>query len=148
MKHVYVRPAVPEDAGTFLKWAVENKGNEFDPEVVTYPDSFTLCAFDEKGPLVYMPVQQPMFTEPMVLESLAIRPEATKMEVAVALKELVQACVTIGFMKGTGEIYFLGSSEATNRFAEHQVFEKLDWPVYRLRMSDLLNKEELNADTQ
>lgn len=144
MNTVFVRPAKAEDAEIFLKWAVANKGNEFDPEVVTFPDSFTLCAFDAvRGPIAFMPVQQPMFSEPLVLESLATNPDATEKEIAVAIKELVQACVTIGFMKGTGEIYFLGSNEATNRFAEkHKVFERLDWPVYRLRMSDLLRTNE------
>jgi hypothetical protein len=145
MNDIFVRPAKPEDAETFIQWAVTNKGNEFDPAAVAYPDSFTLCAFDVNGPLVFMPIQQPMFAEPMLLESLAVRPEASVKEIAVALKELVQACVTIGFMKGTGEIYFLGSNEATNRFAEHhKVFERLDWPVYRLRMTDLLSKENIN----
>lgn len=150
MNTIFVRPAQPEDAETFLKWAVANKGNEFDPEVVTYPDTFTLCAFDAvKGAIAYMPVQQPMLTEPLMLESLAVNPEATDKEIAYALKELVQACVTIGFMKGTGEIYFLGTNEVTNRFAErHKVFERLDWPVYRLRMKDLLNKENVNANSQ
>lgn len=68
MNTVFVRPARPEDAEIFLKWAVANKGNEFDPYAVTYPDSFTLCAFDAiKGPIAFMPVQQPMVSEPMVL---------------------------------------------------------------------------------
>lgn len=148
MSTIFVRPATPEDAETFLKWAVATKGNEFDPETVTYPDSFTLCAFDAGGPVAFMPIQQPMVSEPLMLESLAVNPEASDSKIAVALKELVQACVTIGFMKGTGELYFLGSNEATNRFAEHhKVFERLDWPVYRLRMSDLLNKETINENS-
>lgn len=149
MNVIFVRPAQAEDAETVLKWGVETKGNEFDPETVTYPDSFTLCAFDAiKGPIAFMPVQQPMIMEPMMLESLAVNPEASEMEVACALKELVQACVTIGFMKGTGELYFLGTNEATNRFAErHKVFERMDYPVYRLRMKDILNKENVNANS-
>lgn len=143
MRDIFVRPAQPEDAQTFIQWAVANKGNEFDPAIVTYPDSFTLCAFDVDGPVAFLPVQQPMVAEPMMLESLAVRPEASAKEIASALRELIQACVTIGYMKGTGELYFLGSNEQTNRFAEHhKVFERLDWPVYRLRMSDLLNTEK------
>ena len=86
-----------------------------------------------------MPVQEPVFGEksPMLLESLAIRPGATNKEVSLALKELIQACVTLGHMKNTGEIYFLGTNEETNKFAENTIFEKLPWPVYRLRLSDL-----------
>jgi hypothetical protein len=148
MSHIFVRPVTPEDAGIFLKWAVENKGNEFDPDPVTYPDSFTLCAFDETGPLAYLPIQQPMFVEPMMLESFAPKPGLTPLQASAALRELIQACVTIGFMKGTGEMYFLGTNTATNSFAEKsKVFERLDWPVYRLRLSDL-TKEEPNANQQ
>lgn len=153
MRDIFVRPAKPEDAETFIQWAVANKGNEFDPATVTYPDSFTLCAFDANGPIAFMPIQQPMVSEPLMLESLAVNPNASSLEIAAALKELLQACITIGFMKGTGEIYFLGSSEATNRFAEHhKVFERLDWPVYRLRMADLcttdlLSKENINDNS-
>jgi hypothetical protein len=147
-RNIFVRPVTPEDAGTFLKWVVANEGNEFDPEPVTYPDSFTLCAFDETGPLAFLPVQQPMFVEPQMLESFAPKPGLSPALRAAALKELIQACITIGFMKGTGEMYFLGTNEATNRFAENsKVFERLDWPVYRLRLSDLNKQEELNENT-
>jgi|SRR5882762_1721867 len=139
---IFVRPATAEDAPDFIKWSVANQGNAFDPEAGQYPDSFTLCAFDTKGPLAYLPVQQPMFVEPMMLESLAVRPDSTNVEIASALKELIQACVTIGYMKGTGEMYFLGSNEDTNRFAENTLFEKLDMPIYRLRMSDLSKHED------
>lgn len=142
---VFVRPATSDDADNFIKWSVANRGNEFDPEAPQYPDSFTLCAYDLEGPLAYLPVQEPQFSpqSPLFLESLAVRPGASTREVAVALKELLQACVMIGHMKGTGEIYFLGTNEDTNRFAENTIFEKLPWPVYRLRLSDLVKNEDL-----
>jgi hypothetical protein len=139
---VFIRPATKEDAPTFIQWAVATKGNEFDPEAPQYPDSFTLCAYDLNGPVAYMPVQQPMYTEPLFLDSMAIRPGADNRLVATALKELIQACVTIGHMKQTGEIYFLGTNEETNKFAENTIFEKLPWPVYRLRLSDLVKNED------
>ena len=142
---IFVRPATPEDAENFIKWSVRNQGNEFDPDVAQYSDSFTLCAYDLNGPLAYLPVQEPQFAEkaPLFLESLAVRPDAKPAEVTQALKELVQACVTIGHMTGTGEIYFLGTNEATNKFAESTIFEKLPWPVYRLRLSDLVKNEDI-----
>jgi len=96
---IFCTPRDSEDAPDFIKWSVANQGNAFDPEAGQYPDSFTLCAFDTKGPLAYLPVQQPMFIEPMMLESLAVRPDSTNVEIASALKELIQACVTIGYMK-------------------------------------------------
>jgi hypothetical protein len=132
-KHIYVRPARPEDRELFVKWTWENlHRNGADPEVISYPTTFVLCAYDENGPLVFMPVQQPL-----VLDAIAIRPEADSRKVASALRDLFKACVMQGHLKGSGEIYFISDEQTIQQFASHQVFEKLPVSLYRVKLSDL-----------
>jgi len=133
MKHIFVRPARPSELPQFLDWAQKTENNEFDPSVVRHPTTFTLVAFDKDGPLVYMPIQQPL-----MLESLAIRPGAETSDIAMAMKELIQAAVTCAYSKGAGEVYFLSTEEGTSEMAEKQAgFEKLPWAVYRVKLRDL-----------
>lgn len=135
MKPVFVRPATGVDSQPFEDWSKATQGNLFDPYVPLYGSTFTLCAFNEDGPLVYMPVQQPFF-----LESLGVRPDADNVDIAAALKAMVQSTVTQAFLKGVGEIYFLGSNPLTDAFAERHGFEKLDFPIYRMKISELVKK--------
>lgn len=153
-KHIYVRPATWEDGPIFKDWVEANKEkNKFDPAVMAYPNTITLCAYDEDGPLAFLPFQQPLMVDasgdkpiaetPMFLEGLAMRPGASKLDTSRALKEFIQAAVFLGHMKGTGELYFLGTDEGTDALAENQLFERLNFPIYRLRLSDL---EKQSAD--
>lgn len=131
-RHIYVRPAWENEAQMFFEWAKENEHGEFDPEVPRYKSSTTWCAYDKDGPLVFQTLQRPI-----MLESLAPRPGATKEQVAVAMKELTQNAITQAHLGGAGEIYFLGSEEGTNALATNQIFEKLPFKVYRVRIKDL-----------
>jgi hypothetical protein len=134
MKHIFVRPAKAEDAEKATNWAVQNLDrNKIDPEVLKYPSTFTLAAYDsETGPIMYMPVQTSL-----MMESVCTNPEASDRKQAMALKEIVQALVMQAHLKGIGEIYFIGSDDRTSEFAENQLFEKIEQPVYRVRIRNL-----------
>lgn len=132
MKNVFVRPVNPGDSAAFVKWSVETKNNLFDPDVAKYPSTFVLAAFDENGVIAYLPVQQPL-----MMEALALRPDAKPAELAVAGKELTQAVVTFAHQKGSGEIYFVCKEPTTCAFAERHGFEKLPWSTYRIKLSKL-----------
>lgn len=138
---IFIRPAKPEDAEQFLEWSLATKGNEFDPAAAKHASTITLCAYDQTGPLAYLPLQQPIM-QPFFLESLAARPGLTKAETAAVLKEFMQAAVTLAEIKGVGEIYFLGTEEGTDAMAANQMFEKLPYTVYRVRVKDLEGKLE------
>jgi len=45
--------------------------------------------------------------------------------------------VTQAHIQGRGEIYFIGSDEMTSAFAENHIFERVDAPVYRVRVRNL-----------
>jgi len=130
--HLFVRPAQAEDSEQFLEWSRNTPNNGFDPEVARYPSTITWCVYDRFGPLAYMPMQCPL-----VMDSLASRPGASKSEIAAALKELTQQFVTQAHIRGAGEILFLGTEEGTDRMATNQLFEELPYKVYRLRVKDL-----------
>jgi hypothetical protein len=94
-----------------------------------------LAACDETGPIAYLPVCQPFF-----FDALAVRPGSDAGDVAVAIKQLVHTAVTQAYLKGVGQIYFT-ANEATAKFADSQgVFEKVPWPLYRLKLTDLENQ--------
>lgn len=131
-RHLFVRPAKPEDVVIFEEWSRNTPDNGFDPKVATYPSTITWCVYDQHGPLAYMPMQCPL-----VMDSLASRPWASKSEVAAALKELTQEFVTQAHIRGAGEILFLGSEQGTNEMATNQLFEELPYKVYRLKLKDL-----------
>ena len=130
--HIFVRPAREEDREQFIQWSIKTENNLLDPDVIKYPSTLVWCAFDENGPIVYVPVQQPLF-----MESLAINPEASPALVAMALKELTQNLVTQAILKGSGEIFFLCTDEQTIDYAKRQAFEEMPWRILRIKISDL-----------
>src|SRR6267142_2805780 len=113
MRHVFVRLAREADRDKLAEWSVSTKKNLCDSAVLGYANTVVFCAYNAKGPIVYVPVQKPA-----MMEALAINPEADAVDVAVALKELTQAIVTQCHMDGTGECYFLCAEESTEKFAE------------------------------
>jgi hypothetical protein len=131
-RHVFVRPIYPEESSLFLGWALENPHGDFDPETPKFRSSRTWCAYDKDGPLVFQTIQQPL-----MLESLAPRPGATKEQIAVAMKELTQNAITQAHIGGAGEIYFMGSDEGTNALAMNQIFEEVPGKMYRLKIKEL-----------
>ena len=131
-RHIFVRPIRPEDTKKFIDWSLETPNNGFDPAVPKYPSTITLCAYDKDGPLAFMPVQQPF-----MMDSVASRPGASKLQVAAAMKEFTQALVTQSYIKGVGEIYFLGTEDGTNEMAKNQLFEELPFKAYRVKVRDL-----------
>lgn len=131
--HIFVRPARDNDGQMYFDWMKENEDkNAFDPAVATYPSSNTFCAYDKNGPVAYQTVQRPL-----VLESFAPRPGATDAQKAIALRELTQNAVTQAHIAGVGEIWFLGSDPETDEFATNQIFERVPYPVYRVKVREL-----------
>lgn len=133
MKHVYVRAATEEDIPKFVEWSGQNP--HFDAAVMGYPSTFTLVAYDGNGPLAFMPVQQPFY-----MEAISFKPDSSDFEKALAMKELTHALITYCHAKGSGEIYFVGTNEGTNKFAASQAFEEMPFKVYRVKLHQLEGK--------
>lgn len=130
---IQVRPARPGDQKSIVEWSAGAAGQNFyDPDVILYPSTFTLCAFDDSGPLLYMPVQQPL-----LMDSLAFRPGLEIGRASLALRTMFQAVVTQGYIKGAGEIYFAASEPTVAALSEKHGFERILLPVYRIKIKDL-----------
>ena len=131
---VFIRPARQEDSENFTEWY--SKSESFDPAVIQFPETYVLCAFKKDRILGYMPVQSLNFTSSQVLDSLVMNPEASDLEIAESMRELVKHAITIGYLKNCEELYFIGNHPETNKIAE-RIFTKVEYPVYRLRLKDL-----------
>jgi hypothetical protein len=127
---IFVRPVRPTDSKEYLEWVKDQPG--WDAYIALQPRTFTLAAYNKNKTIMYLPIQQPY-----ILETAAINPEASELEVASAFKELVQSLVTLSHSNGVSEIYFLETDSGTSEFAGNHVFEKLPYAVYRVRVSDL-----------
>jgi hypothetical protein len=130
MKQIFVRTMRDQDLKTLALWAGGNPA--WDGRIYSYAGTFTLCAFNGAEVIAFMPVQQPL-----VMEAIAFHPLCTDSQKALAMKEFTHSLITQAYAVNKGEIYFLGSDEATNKFAEHQGFKKIDWPVYRTVLAEL-----------
>ena len=135
---VFVRPARKSDAETFTDWYAKNPS---DAEAVKSPTTLTLCAFKPGRVIAYMPVQDVPFFSTQMLESIVWNPDSSDLEMAEAMREFVKHAVTIGYLKGTEDIYFLGNFPGTNAIAE-RIFHKVEYPVYRLNLRELENKKD------
>ena len=129
---IFVRPVRPSDAPTFTRWSLETNGNLFDPDVAKYPSTTVWAAFNKKGTVAFLPVQRPL-----MLDSLAINPEADKGDVGMALKELTQNAVTQAHAQGAGEIYFLCKDESTMEIAKRHAYEEMPWRLFRIKLKNL-----------
>lgn len=132
MRHIFVRPVRQADTEKFVEWSKNTEGNLFDPDVPKYPSTTVRCAFNSDGPIVYAPIQRPLF-----IEALAINPEASEIDIAVALKELTQDAVSQAYTVGAGEIYFVCHEETTIKFAKKQLYEEMPYKVFRIKINDL-----------
>lgn len=133
----FVRPARVEDKDKFLEWY--SKSSSYNPEILAFQDTYVLCAFKDKI-LGFMPVQALCFSSSQVLDSLVMNPEATDLEIASAMRELVKHAITIGYLKECDSIFFIGDHPETNSIAE-RIFKKVNYPVYKLELKDLEPKE-------
>jgi|SRR5215831_6662714 len=151
MHNIWVRNAREEDAKNFTQWFV--KMPSFTKELFEFPSTYILCAFNPKI-LAYGVVS--FGQETQVLSRVVVNPEVTLLEQAGASKEIVKSVITIGYLNGQKEIYFMGDNPGTNRIAQH-VFEKIeypeykhvfgasDYPIYRLKLNSLEHSEEENG---
>jgi hypothetical protein len=132
------RLAKPEEAEMAVKWLAETPNNMFDPAVLGYPGTVTLCAENDNGtPDLFMPFQIVMF-----LESLGTRPDIRKRDKVEAMIKAVMGAVQFAQGAKIREIYFFGKDIGTNENAKRCEFETIcedkerGVSLFRLRVPD------------
>lgn len=112
MKQLQLRYARPDEGEQILGWLKGNPQNFFNPRILKYPTLRMLCSYDESGPVAYVPVHTVL-----MMESVALNPEASEMNVAQALRDLVKGSQLIADAGGMREIYFLGGHGGVGEMA-------------------------------
>lgn len=134
MLPVFSRLARNNEGTQFLEWAKDQPG--FDASVPYQPGTFTLAAFNKQKVICYIPIQRPF-----VLETVSINPGASDLEIAAAMRTIVQHLVGTSQLEKASEIMFLATDDGTAELAENTIFEKLPFTVYRVKIRDLEPQE-------
>ena len=130
MKNVTVRDAEPRDADTYAEW-LEAAGdiNMMDPAVYTYPTCHTLTVEKDGKPVLMNSYQLCL-----VMEALAPKPGITPMNEARALNALFDGIKKIAQDQGIKEVLFGCKDPRVDAFVTRHGFEKLSFPVYRIKL--------------
>lgn len=129
MKRPRVEPATVEDIPLLLAMMAATKDNLFDPNVIGYKSTTTRKAVGETRTLAFMP-HQAVF----MLESLALHPDNSPRENAIAIAELVRTARDEARALGLGEIYHACREESTQQMALRHGFERFDYPMFRMKL--------------
>lgn len=128
-REVFVRPLQQNEIETFEKWMEANAERSLlDREIFQYPTVRVLAAQNGKV-LGYLP-----YHSVLTLESFSPNPDATDSERAEACRQFVKMIYSVAWTNGVREIYYFGNDQQLNRIAERHGFEKIECPVYRLRV--------------
>ena len=124
MKNLKIKMGTKDEAKASLALTPE-----FDPRILDYPTLKIVTTYNGKGFISHLPSQQAL-----VLESVGVNPEATELEKAQAIRYAINGQMLVASSFGLKEIYFIGTDERVISLAEAHGFERLPWPVLRLKL--------------
>lgn len=128
MKQLQIGYMRPEQQKEFVEWVNNTPENLFDRDILVYPTLSVLCSYNG-SPVAYLPTQQALF-----LESLAVKQGASPMDTAQAFRDLVKGAELHASNKGIREMYFLCKDENVLKIAEHHGFERVPYPLVRMKL--------------
>lgn len=130
MKQLKIRWARPEDAAKFQEWIEANPANDFDKDILQYPTLQVVCAYDDQGPVAFLPIHKVV-----VLESTARNPNIKPGDSAQCLRDFTKAAELTASAQGIREIYFLCRDEALTEMAKNHGYEEMPFKVLRMKLS-------------
>jgi len=129
MKQLKIRAARPEDTKEISEWLTKTQGNLFDASILEYPTFSAVSSYNEDGNVAHLPAQKVT-----MLESLAVRPGAGLLESAQSFRDLVKAMELVSSSFGIREMYFICQDENVLKVAEGHGFERIKFPVVRMKL--------------
>jgi hypothetical protein len=126
LKNIFVRPinGSSNEELEHFKEVMRLRDAEVGP---VYPETTILVA--ENGvPLLFQPVQSCF-----VMGSLGYG-ELTNLQLAQAMRQITATLVWESRKLGRGELYFIGGHPDSDSFAQNNDFQRVDKPVYRMRL--------------
>jgi hypothetical protein len=129
-KRVSVRSAEEKDAQTYIDWLGAASGiNLVDYNVYSYPTCNTAVVEKDGEPVLMNSVHLVLMQE-----ALAPKPGVSPMDMARALRGLHEALKGLAQKSGVKEIWFGCKDESTCKFAERHGFERVPFPVFRMKV--------------
>lgn len=113
------RLAKPEESGMAIEWLTTTPENMFDPAVVGYPSTVTLCVANGT-PQLFMPLQVCLF-----MDALGKKPGIRKRDMAVALVTLIAEVHNFAVGAGVKEVYFFCKERTVSAQAPKFGFETI-----------------------
>lgn len=136
MKQLNLRYAREGESEQILSWMKGNLSNHFDPQILKYPTLRMLCSYGDM-PVCYLPVHKVL-----MMESIAVNPEASRFDVAQALRDLTKATQLIADAEQMKEVYFVGGHGGVGEMAagngkhnfERMTLDSKPAEIYRMRL--------------
>ena len=129
MRQLKLRFAGPEDAKEVADWLLATPDNLFDDALLKYPTLRVISAYNGDGNVAHLPAQQVL-----MLESLAVRPGTPPLDAAQAFRDLVKGMELLASQLGIKELFFICKDPNVLSVAQHHGFERIEFPVVRLRL--------------
>lgn len=128
MKQLKTGYITTQDQPKFIELVNSTANNLYDPDVLTYPTLRILKSYNSH-PVAFLPMQQAL-----MLESLAVEPESSLMDRGQAFRDLVKGAQLHASSLGIKELYFLCKDENVLKVAEGHGFERVEYPVVRMKL--------------
>lgn len=129
MKPVWAKPWQSHEVQQAMEWLAENQGNGYEPEVIRYPATLVYKAERNDRPILYQ-----CFQNVVMVDALGVAPDASPLDIAAGLQEVVKAAIWEGRKAGHGQIFMRCSKQETEEFARKHGFEESAYPVYRMKI--------------
>lgn len=109
-----------EEQKEFVAWVQSTRFNMFDPAVISYPRATMLKASDEKGALIYIPLQPVL-----MYDAIAARPGITPRQEALSMWRIGELVDTVQKDLGYGESYFVCRDDRVADICLRHGFEEI-----------------------
>lgn len=128
--------APKDDAEAIAMLEANKERNDFDPEVLGYPSSLLLRCDDESKRRGYLTTQSVQ-----MIESIALDDKLTSQEKAEAAMNLMAFALSLANRVGQREAYLVASDPVTERAMIQMGWDRIEHPVYRLRLKKVFKGE-------
>ena len=114
MKQLKIKAGEKKDHAEIIAWLNSNPANQFDERILAYPTLEIITAYGDRN-VLHLPVHRAL-----VMESLAVSPDATEMEKAQALRDVTKSAEYLASRYGIKELYFQISEEQVKKIASNK----------------------------
>lgn len=131
MKNFTVRLASEKDAAQLSEWLNKTQNNLFDPDIANYPTLRVLVVEKDGEPIIYFP-----FHVVFQGESLALKPDADKKDLAYGFRVLDNTFADLARQYGISELFFACADESFSAFAARHTWTPVRHKYLRRKVAN------------